>query len=340
MISSKAYVLREKGVIPQLEEIKIRDELRSGQIRVRVLYAGLCSTQLEEIFVSSRNSKYFPHLLGHEGVGVVEEIGPGVLTRKVGDTCILHWRKSSMGLDSVPGKYWVGDQEINAGPVAIFGEHAVVPENRTTIIPAHLISPEASLLGCAFSTGWGSLKRIGQLAPGDKVLITGLGGVGESAAVAAMSTPNITLAVFDTNKARTNNLSIRLGAVSIAELNEEAVRRIEPSLILDTTGSPDMVESLVDWADSRARIVLVGMPKRGAKTKINTQKLLDGLELRGSNGGGVDFAKDIGDLLRNYTSVLTGGYSSPVEVFPAERLGEAIQAHEAGGSWRCVLDFT
>ena len=339
MIRASAYVLRESGVVPKLEEIKVNGDLQVGQVLVRVIYSSLCATQLEEIFVSSRNLRYMPHLLGHEGVGFVEAIGPGVTSKQIGDACIVHWRKSSRGLDAVPGEYWIDDQIINAGPVALFGEYAVVPENRLTQIPAEQVSPETSLLGCAFPTGWGSLKRVGQLGESDSVLIIGLGGVGESAALAATSIQNAQLSIYDANPRRMAKIDSRLGAEKLFELSEATFRRINPSLIVETTGSPKIIGNLVDWASPGSRIVLVGMPKLGVKAQINIQKLLDGVKILGSNGGDIDFARDFAEMFQDFGASLRREHPSTVEVFPASNLESAIEAHWEGENWRCVLNF-
>ena len=68
--------------------------LKRGQILVKLAYSGICKSQIMEIEGKRGEDKYLPHLLGHEGSGVVEKIGPGVTTAKEGDHVVLHWRKS------------------------------------------------------------------------------------------------------------------------------------------------------------------------------------------------------------------------------------------------------
>lgn len=78
MISAKAYILRERRLIPSLEPMKVDDNLLQGQVLIRLFCAGLCATQMEEIFSASRNGKCMPHVLGQKAFGRVEAVGPGV----------------------------------------------------------------------------------------------------------------------------------------------------------------------------------------------------------------------------------------------------------------------
>ena len=74
-------------------------ELSFGQVLVRVLVSGICGSQLHEISGNKGNRKFLPHLMGHEGCGIVEEIGPGVKTVKPGDKVVMHWRVG-IGIES------------------------------------------------------------------------------------------------------------------------------------------------------------------------------------------------------------------------------------------------
>lgn len=302
MIDAQAYVLRETGVIPELEDIQVDDQLESGQVRLKVLYSGLCATQMEEIFVSSRNAKYMPHLFGHEGVGVVEAVGPGVITKQVGDTCVIHWRQSSIGLDANPGSYFVGGQEINSGKVVTFSTQVVVPENRLTDLPKHISPHAASVLGCSLPTGWGSVVRVGALGRGDTVVITGLGAVGTSVAQVSLAGGAARVIAVEP-KGRIGLLydnPLVTHCDSVADVYPLlATDSITPSQILaiDTSGSQKVIESLVEHLPPRSRLVLVGMPRDGKMVRLDIQKLLDGLSIRGSNGGDVDPGKDLCDIV-------------------------------------------
>src|SRR5690348_8489623 len=76
-----------------IDEIALPEKLDAGQVLVQVHCSGICGSQLGEIDGAKGEDKFLPHLLGHEGSGVVLEAGPGVRYVKAGDKVVLHWRK-------------------------------------------------------------------------------------------------------------------------------------------------------------------------------------------------------------------------------------------------------
>ena len=83
-------------------------KLNFGQVKIEMICSGICGAQINEIDAIKGPDKYLPHLLGHEGSGIVEKVGKGVTRVKKGDHVVLHWRKSA-GIQSLPAKYlWNG----------------------------------------------------------------------------------------------------------------------------------------------------------------------------------------------------------------------------------------
>jgi S-(hydroxymethyl)glutathione dehydrogenase/alcohol dehydrogenase len=340
MIEAKAYVLRKTGEIPSLEDIQVSDDLKPGQVMLRVLYSGLCATQMEEIFVSSRNAKYMPHLFGHEGVGVVEALGPGVKTKKLGDICVIHWRPSSIGMDSEPGDYFVNQTKINSGRVVTFTSTTVVPENRVTSLPNSFATAQATLLGCAFPTGWGSLVKTGKFNSQDTVLVYGAGGVGLAALHCAVSVGAKSIAFVEPQERRWPNVAAWSAAKGFLRLNKVDFQELNPSLIIDTSGAPSVIEDIVDWSSKSSRVVLVGMPKVGQKARVDTQKLLDGLQLLGSNGGEVDYGTDLDYVLKEYAKLEFSQSGFVIGEYALPDLEVAIHAQRKGHFWRNILSMT
>ncbi|HVK99979.1 MAG TPA: alcohol dehydrogenase catalytic domain-containing protein, partial [Dongiaceae bacterium] len=128
--------------------------LLPGQVLVKVLFSGVCRSQLMETSGGRGDDRWLPHLLGHEGSGVVEAIGPGVSKVKPGDAVILTWIKGD-GMDAPGALYWDGDTQINSGPVTTFSNYTVVAENRLVLKPTDLDFDTAVLFGCALPTGAG-----------------------------------------------------------------------------------------------------------------------------------------------------------------------------------------
>jgi Zn-dependent alcohol dehydrogenase len=76
--------------------------LNYGQVLVELKYSGICGRQIQEIDGSKGPDKFLPHLMGHEGGGIVRKIGYGVSKCKVGDHVVLHWRESKGIQSSFP----------------------------------------------------------------------------------------------------------------------------------------------------------------------------------------------------------------------------------------------
>ena len=104
--------------------------LKRGQVLVKLAYSGICKSQLMEIQGKRGEDKYLPHLLGHEGSGVVVAVGPGVKKVKPKNRIVLTWIKSK-GIDAdTPTFQDTCCGNINAGKVTTFNEFAVISENR------------------------------------------------------------------------------------------------------------------------------------------------------------------------------------------------------------------
>jgi S-(hydroxymethyl)glutathione dehydrogenase/alcohol dehydrogenase len=149
--------------------------LTAGQVLVKVLHTTICGAQINEIDAVKGPDKFLLHLLGHEASAKVLEIGPGVTHVKPGDTLVLHWRPSQGIASRTPGYRWRGEP-LNAGWVTTFNDHAVVSENRMTVIPADFDLKIAPLFGCAVTTAAGVVNNDANVKIGESVVIFGTGG--------------------------------------------------------------------------------------------------------------------------------------------------------------------
>ena len=172
----KAAIIVEQNKPLVVTEVEL-PQLAVGQVLVKVEYSGICGKQLEEISGKRGKDPYLPHLLGHEGAGIVVDVGPGVRKVKDGDHVVLHWMKGS-GIDSAPPRFMWNGTTASAGWVTTFSEYTVVSENRLTPIPQDVESDVASLLGCAVTTGLGIVFNNAALKPGESMAVFGVGGIG------------------------------------------------------------------------------------------------------------------------------------------------------------------
>ena len=336
MINARAFVLRTSGSIPKLEPIQIDENLKVGQVLVRILFTSICGTQLEEIFFSSRNQKHMPHLFGHEAMGEVVAVGPGVIFRRPGEKVVIHWRQSSQGVDSEPGKYFSGGGGLSSGKVSTLASFVVVPENRATPLPEGVEPWQGPLLGCSLSTGWGAVRKTGLLRSGELVLIIGLGGVGRASAIASSQTDNVEVIAVDQREMDKSDL-IRLGVTAKFSSLEDALLYLKsrhppesPVLVIDTVGLPTHFERLLEDLANNSRLILVGMPRGGARPALNTQRLLDGFQIAGSNGGDVDPLRDLAEASRCIPDYVSGSGHGKTIVLGWEDFVDGVQLQMSG----------
>ena len=155
-MKTTAAILYQLNSPLQIEENEI-PHLQEGQVLVKILFSGLCRSQLNEIKGFKGPDKFLPHLLGHEGSGIVQELGPKVRKVKKGDYVVLSWIKGK-GREVPSTQYQKGNTTINSGAIATFIQYAVVSENRVTVIPKTIEPDVASVLGCAVQIGAGIVE--------------------------------------------------------------------------------------------------------------------------------------------------------------------------------------
>jgi len=175
--STKAAILTALRKPLVVTEIGLPEALDVGQVLVKIHYSGICGSQLGEIDGVKGEDKYLPHLLGHEGSGMVLAIGPGVRHVGPADKVVLHWRKG-IGIESPTPAYTWNGSKVNAGWLTTFNEYSVVSENRLTRIPPDSDMEVAALFGCAVTTGFGVVQNSAKLRIGESVVVFGAGGVG------------------------------------------------------------------------------------------------------------------------------------------------------------------
>ena len=120
----KAAILVETKKPLKIAEIDLPDELKYGQVLVKIHYSGICGAQINEIEAAKGPDKFLPHLLGHEGSATVIEVGPGVKKVKPKDKVVMHWRQTDGIQSETPSYDWNG-KKVNAGWVTTFNEYAV-----------------------------------------------------------------------------------------------------------------------------------------------------------------------------------------------------------------------
>jgi len=293
----KAAVLEQINTAIVVEEVETTD-LQIGQVFVKILVSGLCGAQLQEIRGEKGNAKFTPHLLGHEGCGIVINTGPGVTRVKPGDKVIMHWRKTE-GIESPFPQYLYKDKKISSGKVTTLSEYSIVSENRLTPVPDDTPEELCALLGCGLSTALGTINNDAKVKFGETVLIIGCGGVGINLIQGAKlaSAGNI-IALDITEEKRSIVESFEAIFINIKDNTLQLEEKID--CIIDTTGLMNLITDTLPYLSDNGRIILVSQPKVDTVIKFNKPAnffLGEGQTICSTQGGkinpAVDFARYI-----------------------------------------------
>ncbi len=341
--SAKAAVLAESRRPLVVDEIGMPDALGVGQVLVKVLYTTICGAQINEIEAVKGPDKFLPHLLGHEASARVVEVGPGVTTVSPGDTVVLHWRPGR-GIQCQPPVYSWRGRKLNAGWVTTFNDHAVVSENRMTVIPADYDLKVAPLLGCAVTTAAGVINNDAGVAIGDSVVIFGIGGVGLNVVQFAHLAGAYPIVAVDLVDAKLAMASAR-GATHVINPTHTpdvagAVRAIVgpggPDKVIETTGAKSVIELAYDLTHADGTCVLVGVPSE--KVTIYTLPIHFNKVLTGSHGGDAEPAKDIPRIIRLNRAGRISFDGIITHELPLDDINAALDIVRSGHAGRVLLN--
>jgi len=285
-----AAVLVKTGAPLQLMELVI-PEIGKGQTLVELHFSGVCFTQVSECRGHKGEDKFLPHCLGHEGSGVVLDVGEGVNKVKPGDRVVISWIKGS-GADVPSARYQQNGKVINCGALATFNKHAVVSENRLTVVPEGVSMRDAAFVGCALPTGIGSVRNTLGAKKGQSIVIFGVGGVGLSSVMGAAlvgCSPIIAVDIIEEKLAEAK----RLGATHILNASRcdvvAEIKKICPQgsdLAVEATGNPKVIlDSLEVLKNQGGKTVVVGNPKATDQLTLSPKVFNAGKSILGTWGG-------------------------------------------------------
>jgi S-(hydroxymethyl)glutathione dehydrogenase/alcohol dehydrogenase len=341
--TAKAAVLAQSRKPLVVDEIALPDTLDAGQVLVKVLHTTICGAQINEIDAVKGPDKFLPHLLGHEASAQVIEIGPGVTSVKPGDTVVLHWRPSQ-GIQSKPPAYSWRGQKLNAGWVTTFNDHAVISENRMTVIPADFDLKVAPLFGCAVTTAAGVVNNDAELKIGESVVVFGVGGVGLNVvqfAHLAGGNPIVAVDLLEhkLEMARRRGATHAINAAQVADV-AAAVRVIVgdkgPDKAIETTGVKQVIEMAYDLTHADGTCVLVGVPNE--KVSIYTLPIHFNKVLTGSHGGDARPHVDIPRIIRLIRAGRLSFDGIITDEFPLSKINAALDLVRSGKAGRVLLN--
>jgi len=338
----RAAVLEESRRPLVVQPVTFPGPLLPGQVLVKVHFTGICGKQLEEIAAPGGPDPFLPHMLGHEGSGLVVDVGPGVRKTRPGDKVVLHWLKGS-GMDAPTPWYVQGDRRINAGWITTFNEYAVAPENRVTPIPADTDLALACLLGCGVTTGVGVIIEELKVKPGESVAVVGCGGVGLNAVQGAALVQADPIIAVDTNTSSLD-LAMQFGATHAVNARQEdpvaVVRHLTAGrgaqFVVVVVGSPVGIEMAVELGRCPGTVILVAPPK-GMTIAVDPFALHMRRTITGSYGGGTFPDESIPAYLALHAKGRLKLRELISAEYPLDRINDAIAALQAGQPGRCVI---
>ena len=340
----KAAILTELNKPLVVADIELPQRLVFGQVLVKVHYSGICGAQFNEIEGAKGPDKFLPHLLGHEGSATVLAIGEGVTRVKPNDRVVMHWRQSDGIQSPTPTYNWNG-QKVNSGWVTTFNDHAIVSENRLTVIPHDFDLKLAPLFGCAVTTAMGVINNDAQVKVGQSVVVFGVGGVGlniiQSAGLVS-SNPIIAIDLFN----KKLEMAKRFGATHCFNSKEtqDYLARIRQvvgdkgaDVVIDTTGNARVIEAAYELTHPDGKTILVGVPRKGDNISIYSLPLHFKKVLKGSHGGSVQPNLEI----PRYIELIKRGKMSLEGIitheFKLEDINDALSAIRRGETGRVVI---
>lgn len=277
---------------PLSVEPLVTPTLGRGQVLVEVAFSGVCGTQLHEARGHRGPDAYLPHTLGHEGSGVVLEVGPEVANVRPGDRVILTWIKGT-GLDAPSIMYESASKRVNSGAISTFLRHAVIAENRLVKLPAGVPLREAALLGCAVPTGAGMAMEAG-VAEGKSVAVFGCGGVGLCAVMMARALGAARVIAVDIHVGKLE-LARTFGATDIVDASKGDSVEVICGLTggagvdcaIEAAGTRQTGEAAFNAVRANGGLAVIGgNPSFGERIAINPMDLIRGKRIIGSWGGG------------------------------------------------------
>ena len=304
-----------------------------GQVAVRMLSTGICGAQLAEIRGEKGNEKFLPHLLGHEGCGIVESVGLGVTKVRRGDKVVLHWRKGS-GIESEFPRYRYGGRIISSGKVVTFAEQVVVSENRVTPVPGQMDDDLCALLGCGLSTALATLQHEAQFAAGQSLLVIGAGGLGLNLLAAARLFHAEPVACLDLNAGKQRMVE-RLGA-SFWMVPQIGSRF---DVVVDTVGNSGTISTGLRHLAPGGQLILVGHPTGDVTLPAAGLFAGEGQRIKATQGGGFMPDRDLQRWVNLWRTSKLKAWDTISHSMPFSQINEGIDLVRDGKAGRVVLTF-
>ena len=359
-----AAVLHQPGTPLVVEDVRIT-ELHPGDVLIRVQAAGICHSDLH--YINGDLKAKLPAVLGHEGAGIVEAVGPGVARVQPGDSVITTWRprcgeckfcltgrpalcalgrvqaaagglidgKTRLTLDGAPVHHLMG--------VSCFAEQCIVSDRSVVKIDPSVPPEIAAISGCAVVTGVGAVFNQLSGATGEGVVVIGAGGVGLSVIMGLKLIGAYPVIAVDTVDARLQ-LARELGATHVINASRSDVAEElhqlgdAPEWAVDAVGAPATLRQAVSLVGTGGTVVALGLSKVGATVESEINPIVQQEKrIVGSLYGSSNMPLDIPKILKLYKAGLLPLDRLLGDTYRLEDINEAYGAMTSGGIGRSEI---
>lgn len=363
MLANAAVLDQPNGPFT-IEQVEVA-EPQAGEVRVAIKAVGICHTDL--VVASGAMGLQFPAVLGHEGAGIVESVGPGVTGFKPGDKVLLTFNSCGtcrpcaehepaycdhfLPLNMLAMRGDGSTRLQRAGqPVAdnFFGQSsfaalAIANERNVLKVDADTDLAAIAPLGCGVQTGVGAVLRSLEGKAGESLVVIGAGAVGLSAVLGGRIAGCASIVVVEPQESR-RNVALELGAQHVLDGQGDvaaAVRAILPGgadMVIDTSGFMPVVAQTVNMLANRGRIGLLGVPgSLDAALSVPVLQLLSqGATVRGIVEGDSEPKTFLPELIAHHRAGRL-----PIERFSRtyrlEQINEAIADAHSGKAIKAIL---
>ena len=368
-VKTEAAILWEPGGDWIVEEIEL-DPPKAGEVLVRIQASGMCHS--DEHLVTGDFPAPVPVIGGHEGAGVVEEVGPGVVGLEPGDHVVFgfipacgqcpscatgHSNVCDTGAVLMFGRQLDGTsrhhargQDLNTMVcLGTFGKHTVVNVASCVKVPDYIPADKACLVGCGVTTGWGSSVYAAEVGPGDSVAVIGIGGIGASAIQGARLAGAERIFAIDPVEFKREQ-ALKFGATHVAASIDEAFPLIQEvtwgrmcnKIICSMgVGRGSLMASIMTLCSKRGRVVVTNIhPMAEMDAQLNLCDLtLQEKQIVGTIFGSANIRYDIPKLLQLYTEGQLDLDGMITNTYKLEDINQGYQDMRDGKNIRGVLIY-
>ena len=366
----KAAVATKAGAPLTIETVQLGGP-RAGEVLVEIKASGVCHTDLFTLSGDDPEG-IFPAILGHEGAGVVVEVGAGVTTLKPGDHviplytpecrnceyCLSQKTNLCQAIRSTQGRGVMpdgtsrftheGKDVFHYMGTSTFAQYTVVPEIALAKIREDAPFEKVCYIGCGVTTGIGAVIYTAKVQPGDNVIVFGLGGIGLNVIQGArMAGANMIIGV-DINPAR-EELAKKFGLTHFVN-PKEVEGDIVPYLVNLTKGGADhtfecignvklMRQALECCHKGWGKSTIIGVAGAGQEIATRPFQLVTGRVWQGSAFGGARGRTDVPKIVDWYMEGKINIDDLITHVMPIEKINHAFELMHEGTSIRSVVTF-